>query len=213
MHKNPANPSSHCHEHRSTHLHMKGACWLVHRRLGSRRCLRARQATRRLLRMRPATGRLLRPRSPRRRQPGALPAMDPRPPTRRQPGAVPAMRRRLATCHHLGPGLAKGRRPGPCPAASRWGRCPRCRLQLPRGGRGSLPPSLLPSPRHPWIHLQRRRIYRSPEPPRHLASQAAVHPWRVDGASSLHTVRLQPANDQIRLVGETMTDTVICCEL
>lgn len=182
VHKNPANPSCHCHEHRSTHLHTKAVGWLVHRCSSLHRRLRARPPRGRLLRPSSATRRLLRP----------CPAM------RRRTGALPAMRRRPATRHRLVPGN-QGVRPA---MIHRLGRCP-----ANRGGRSNLPPSLLPRPPRPWIHLQRRRIYRSPEPPRHLASHAAVHPWRK-GATELLCVWLS-VDKLIRLGGKTMADAVI----
>jgi hypothetical protein len=93
VHKISANPSCHCHEHRSTHLHTKAVGCLVHR-CSSLHCrLQLRLGRGSLLRPPSATRRLLRPRL----------AMRRRPATRRRSGLVatnqamrPTMSHRLA---------------------------------------------------------------------------------------------------------------------
>jgi hypothetical protein len=120
VHKIPANPSCHCHEHRSTHLHTKVIGCLVHRRSSLHRRLQLRLGRGSLLRPPSATRRLLRLR--------------------------PTMRRRLATRRRSGP-VATNQAVRPA-MSHRLARCP-----AKRGGRSNLPPSLLPSPPRPWIHL------------------------------------------------------------
>ena len=174
----------------------------VHRRSGLQRRLRARPATGRHLRL-PSATRLGSSLATRHR-PGTVPARSRRPATHQRSGSVPANQAVRQPTRHL-----LGRRPGSRLAASRRGRCPRRRLQHPRGERRSLRPLLLPSPPHPWIHLHRHRICQSPEPPFHLASRAAVRPWRRRMELTSSPCGLQSVmQKEIRLGGETMAD---CC--